>query len=278
LCVLTFIFRPNFYGFVNFMPSLQATLRHEMILDVLQQEGNVKVSLLSDRLGVSPVTIRADLEYLEQQKSLRRTRGGAIPLRPRRFELPIEVTSAKQHLEKRAIARLAAGMVHDGDTIIIDVGGTTTEIAKALPHSLRDVVVVTNALNIALALEHHPGISVMVTGGTLRPMQHSLVAPFATLMLREVNADIAFIGCNGVDPQKGFTNTNLAEAEVKRAILEAAERAIFVADHSKLLQVATAKVAPLVEASLLITDAGAGEEALEELRRAGLEITVAALD
>ena len=86
-------------------------------------------------------------------------------------------------------------MVRSGDTVIIDVGSTTTELAKALARDLTDVVVVTNALNIALALENHPGVNVVVTGGTLRPLQHSLVAPFASLLLREVNADIAFIGC-----------------------------------------------------------------------------------
>ncbi|WP_445681695.1 DeoR/GlpR family DNA-binding transcription regulator [Radicibacter daui] len=257
------------------MPSLQATLRHELILDLLQQHGTVKVGQLSEHLGVSPVTIRADLEFLEKQKSLRRTRGGAIPLRPRRYELPLEVTSTKMIEEKKAIARAAAAMVRDGDTVIIDTGGTTTETAKSLPHSLRDVVVFTNALNIAMALEHHPGVSVVVTGGTLRPLQHSLVAPFGTLMLREINADIAFIGVSGVDPQRGLTNTNLEEAEIKRVIIEAATRKVFLADHSKLFQVGTAKVASLAEADLLITDSGARQEQVDELAAAGLEVHVA---
>ncbi len=227
------------------MPSIDATLRHQTILDVLQRRGNVKVTDLADELSVSPVTIRADLEYLEQQKSLRRTRGGAVPMWPRRFEQPLEVTVARHQAEKRAIGQYAAQMVKNGDTILVDVGGTATELAKALPHELRDVVVVTNGLNIALALENHPGVTVVVTGGTLRPLQHSLVAPLGTILLKQVNADLAFIGCSGVDPTKGFTNANLAEAEIKVAMMDAAIKKVILADHSKLLQVASARICDL---------------------------------
>ncbi|HET8728515.1 MAG TPA: DeoR/GlpR family DNA-binding transcription regulator [Alphaproteobacteria bacterium] len=257
------------------MPSLQAALRHQSIIDMLHRNGNVRVADLALRLNVSAVTIRADLDYLEAQQVLSRTRGGAMSLRPRRFELPLEVTSQDNAEAKCRIGKLGATMVRNGETVIIDVGSTTTELAKSLPRDLQDVVVVTNALNIALALEAHPGITVVVTGGTLRPMQHSLVAPFGALLLKEVNADIAFLGCNGVDPHKGFTNTNLAEAEVKRAMIDAASRRIFVADHTKLMQVATARVAALDAADLLITDEDAPPEAVKALRRAGLEVAIA---
>lgn len=257
------------------MPSLDATLRHRAILEVLQSRGNVKVTDLSEELSVSPVTVRADLEYLEQQKALRRTRGGAMPIAPRRFELPIEVTAARNQTEKRAIGRMAAGLVQNGDTIIVDVGGTTTELAKALSPELRDVVVVTNALNIALELEHHPGITVVVTGGTLRPLQHSLVAPLGAVLLKQVNADISFVGCSGVDPVKGFTNANLAEAEIKQAIMDAATKKVVLADHSKLLEIATARICDLADVDLLITDSGASDKQLSTLRQTGLSIEIA---
>lgn len=154
------------------------------------------------------------------------------------------------------------------------MGSTTTELARSLPPSLRNVVVVTSALNIALLLESHPGITVVVTGGTLRPLQHSLVNPYGTLLLQEINADKAFIGCNGVHPEKGFTNTNLQEAEVKRAMIEAARETIVLADHSKIMQVATARIAPLGAAQLLVTSSKARPEDLEALRKAGLEIAL----
>lgn len=257
------------------MPSLQATLRHQSIVDFLHRDGNVHVADLAEKLQVSAVTIRADLDYLEDQQVLSRTRGGAVPARPRRFELPLEMTIQDHVDEKKRIARLAASMVRSGETVILDAGSTTTELAKSLSRDLQDVVMVTNALNIALTLENHPGVTVVVTGGTLRTMQHSLVAPFAALLLREINADLAFIGCNGVDTGKGFTDTNAAEAEVKHAMIEASGRCVFLADHAKLMRIATARVAPLDAADLLITDDGATSDQLRALRRSGLEIAVA---
>ncbi|MEQ8966912.1 MAG: DeoR/GlpR family DNA-binding transcription regulator [Azospirillaceae bacterium] len=256
------------------MPSLQATLRHQTILDILGRRGNVRVGDLADALGVSAVTIRSDLDYLESQAVLRRTRGGAVPVRPRRHELPLEVTSQDNPEAKARIGAAAAEMVRDGETVIIDVGSTTSEMAKVLSPALSDVVVVTNALNIALTLETHAGITVVVTGGTLRPLQHSLVAPYGSLLLSHINADVAFIGCNGVHAEKGFTNTNLAEAEVKHAMIQAATRVVFVCDSSKLMQVATARVAGLDDADMLITDDGASADVVRALRRSGLEVLV----
>ncbi|MCX7740850.1 MAG: DeoR/GlpR family DNA-binding transcription regulator [Meiothermus sp.] len=257
------------------MPSLEATLRHQEILKTLHQEGRVEVGALARRFGVSAVTVRADLEYLERQGLLRRTRGGAVPAEAKRFELPLEETRQVHAREKESIGRYAAGLVRDGETLILDVGSTTTELARALPMHLKNVVVITSALNIALLLEAHPGLTVIVTGGTLRPLQHSLVNPYGTLLLREINADKAFIGCNGVHPEKGFTNTNLQEAEIKRAMMEAARETVVLADHSKLMQVAAARIAPLRAARLLITDHKAKAEDLARLREGGLEVVMA---
>lgn len=260
------------------MPSLEATFRHQEILEVLHRDGRLQVRKLAEHFGVSSVTIRTDLEYLEQRGLLRRTRGGAVPAETKRFELPLEETRQVHAREKERIGHHAAALVRDGETIILDVGSTTTELAKALSPSLRNVVVITSGLNIALLLESHPGITVIVTGGTLRPLQHSLVNPYGTLLLQEINADKAFIGCNGVHPDKGFTNTNLQEAEIKRAMMEAARETIVLADHSKLMQVAAARIGPLEAAHLLITDRKAKSEDLQALRQRGLEVVLAARD
>ncbi|WP_299432271.1 DeoR/GlpR family DNA-binding transcription regulator [uncultured Meiothermus sp.] len=260
------------------MPSLEATFRHQEILEVLRRDGQAHVTRLADHFGVSTVTIRTDLDYLERQKLLRRTRGGALPTETKRFELPLEATRQVHAREKESIGRFSAGLVHDGETIILDVGSTATELAKALSPLLRNVVVITSGLNIALLLESHPGITVIVTGGTLRPLQHSLVNPYGSLLLQEINADKAFIGCNGVHPDKGFTNTNLHEAEIKRAMIEAARETIVLADHSKIMQVAAARIGPLEAAHLLITDRKAKNEDLELLRKRGLEVVQAARD
>ena len=126
----------------------------------------------------------------------------------------------------------------------------------------------------ALILESVPGISVIVTGGTLRPLQHSLVAPMATLILDQLKADIAFLGCNGVDPTRGFTNSNIPEAEIKQAMVRSAAQTVFLADHDKIGQVASAFVADIGEADLLITDNAADEAVLGNLSAEGLAIDV----
>ena len=256
------------------MPSLKATERHRHIIDGLNALGRVEVSELCDGLGVSSVTIRADLLYLEKAQVLRRIRGGAIAVRPSRYERPIDLNASLHGAEKDAIATVAAEMIRDGETVIIDTGSTMAALAKAFPRHLTDVAVVTNALNVATELSLHPGVTVIVTGGTVRPRLNSLVSPFGTLLLAEINADVAFMSCAGVETAKGFTNSNWEEAEIKKAMIKAANRVIFLADHSKLKHVATARIATLSEADLLITDADASTETIKELRAAGLEVAV----
>jgi DeoR family transcriptional regulator, aga operon transcriptional repressor len=169
-------------------------------------------------------------------------------------------------------------MIAAGDTVILDVGTTTTAIARALVlrTELHDVTVVTNGLNIALELERAtPRISVVVTGGTLRPLQHSLVNPLGTTLLGHLHAAVAFVGCNGVDPEVGITNINLPEAEVKRAMLLAARRRVIVADGSKIGEVELAKVCDIEEVSLLITDPTADPEVVAEIAAAGCQVEYA---
>jgi DeoR family transcriptional regulator of aga operon len=254
--------------------ALKAALRHDTIRRAIEINGSVSIADLRDRLGVSEVTIREDLKHLESRGVLTRVRGGAVVSRDGAMEMSIEETSTTNHGEKMAIAAHAAAMVENGQTIIIDVGSTTTEMAKALSPGLARVVVITNGLNIALILEGLPGVSVIVTGGTLRPLQHSLVAPMGTLLLGQLTADVAFVGCNGVDPARGFTNSNIAEAEIKQAMVRSAAKTVFLADHDKIGRVASAFVTDLSGAELLITDDGADASVLDNLRRNGLAVEV----
>jgi DeoR family transcriptional regulator of aga operon len=178
-------------------------------------------------------------------------------------------------LPKQQIGALAASLVTSGQSIILDVGTTTLAIARALlaRTELTDVVIITNGLSIALALEPAiPRFTVIVTGGSLRPLQHSLVEPLARTVLSQVHADLAFIGCNGVDAGQGVTNINLPEAGVKTLMLAAATRAVVVADGSKLGQVHLGQVGPLGAFDTLVTDAAADEAALAPLREAGLTV------
>ncbi len=253
--------------------ALKAALRHDAIRRAIEVNRRVSIAELTERLGVSEVTIREDLKHLEQRGALTRIRGGAVGvLHNGALEMPLEETSTTNRAEKMAIAARAASMIRDGETVIIDVGSTTTELAKALTPGLVGVVVITNGLNIALILESFPGVSVIVTGGTVRPLQHSLVAPMGTLLLDQLKADVAFLGCNGVDPARGFTNSNIAEAEIKQAMVRAAQKVVFLADHDKIGAVASAYVTDISGADLLITDDGADETVIESLRAEGVAV------
>lgn len=262
---------------VSFPGSLPVEVRQDRIRDAVEGSGFSRVTDLAERFAVSTVTVRSDLAALESRGRIRRVRGGAVPSGSITVERPLEQEAGEQEAEKALISRHAAGLVSSGDVVLIDVGSTTAAIADALVErrDLRDVTVVTNSLNVALALEPAADrITVLVTGGTVRPLQHSLVNPFATLLLEQLTAHLAFVGCNGVDVEGGVTNRNLAEAEIKRAMLKAARRTVVVADGSKLGEVEVARICQVDEVDLLVTDAGADPRVVDDLMRAGLTVTV----
>lgn len=260
---------------VGAMTAFGASGRHEHIAGLLQDAGRVSVASLATRFGVSVVTIRNDLDFLERQGVLRRMRGGAVAVRTARFERPAHLAGESYADEKLRIAEVAASLIRDGETIIIDAGSTMVALARALPRSLNDVAVVTNAVDVALELEGHPGVKVVITGGTVRGRQRSLIAPFATLLLGQINADVAFLSCAGVDPQKGFTNSNWEEAEIKHAMLAAAGRAVFLADHSKFGHVGSARIAGIDRADVLVIDSGLDPDAARALEDQGLRLVMA---
>jgi len=256
--------------------TLPATIRRERMLEFITDRQFVRVSELSDVFGISGVTVRADLDALDSSNVVRRVRGGAMArtqgINPERsFEESLSASSA----EKALIGRAAAALVTSGMSVIIDVGTTTTAIARALVArtDLGQVTVITNGLNIALELEGaRPGVTVIVTGGTLRRLQHSLVDPMASLLLERLHADLAFIGCNGVDVVRGVTNINLPETEIKRRMIASAERPVVVADGSKLGQTHLIRIADLSEIGSIMTGPSARADVVAELRRAGTDV------
>lgn len=257
---------------------LPARVRRDRLLTLLREHEFVRVADLAQRFEVSEVTVRTDLDTLETRGLLRRVRGGAVPRSAAPVERPFEEAEVAAAEQKRAIARAAAAAVSDGDTIVLDVGTTTTAIAQELAarDDLVDVTIFTSSLTIAMALEPAtPRLTVVVTGGTLRPKQHSLVEPLAGLVLASIRAGTAFIGCSGIDADAGVTNVNLPETEVKKLILRSSQRRVVVADGSKLGQVALAHVCALDDVDLLITSADADAELVASLRETGLEVELA---
>jgi DeoR family transcriptional regulator, aga operon transcriptional repressor len=262
----------------KFDGDMPAEMRREQMLAFVRTRDFVRVSDLSTRFHVSEVTVRGDLDVLADRGHIRRIRGGAMPQSLPHPERPFEEMQGARVDEKARIGRAAASLVSNGETVILDVGTTTTALARALARrdDLYDVVVFTNALNIAIELESAiPRFTVIVTGGTLRPMQHSLVDPLGGLMLERINAHTVFLGCNGIDPNGGVTNINLPEAEIKRRMLQAARRRVIIADGSKVGGIELAKLCNIDEIDMLITDSSADPAVLNALRERDLEVLLA---
>ncbi|MEM8956340.1 MAG: DeoR/GlpR family DNA-binding transcription regulator [Pseudomonadota bacterium] len=254
--------------------------RHEQILEVLSRDRVVEVAQLSERLGVSAVTIRSDLDALDRRMLLRRIRGGATSVQPARFVRPLELASQSFGAEKERIGAMAARMVRDGETIILDAGTTTQAMALALPDELRDVVVITSSLDIAISIENHDGVTVMLTGGTVKrtgrnPRSRSLIPPFAGLLLSQVNADCTYLCCAGIDAERGFTNAHFEEVEVKRSMMAASRRSVMLGDHGKIGHVAGACIAAAGEVATLVTDNGAAPADVQALEAAGVNVILA---
>jgi DeoR family transcriptional regulator of aga operon len=258
--------------------QMPPAVRRARMLNALKAHEFIRVHDLGEMFGVSEVTVRADLDALAALGEVRRVHGGAMPLANPRMERSFEDSSSAHAEEKLAIGAAAADLVSNGDMVALDVGTTTMAVAAALRarEDLVGVMVLTNGLNIALELEHaFPRVTVVVTGGTLRPLQHSLVQPLADRLLDGLNPDLAFIGCNGVSAERGVTNVNLPEAEIKRRMLAVARRRVIVADGSKLGAVAPAHLCDIADVDLLVTGTSAPAELLTGLRRLGTTVAIA---
>ena len=261
-------------------PTVPAFRRRDGIIDAVEARGFVRTVDLAREFGTSEVTIRGDLDHLTAGGRLARVHGGAMWVERPPVERPFEEESAVGAAAKRAIGAAAASLVRSGQCVVLDVGTTTMQIALALVDrpDLTDIVVVTNGLTIALVLERAvPRFTVVVTGGTLRPLQHSLVNPLATLVLDGITADIAFIGCTGVDADHGVTNVNLPETDLKRALARTAKRSYVVADGGKIGVAHLGVIGPLDRFDGLVT-AGADPDRVAALRSTGFVVLEAGAD
>ncbi len=261
-------------------------VRRDRVLTLIEEHGFVRVADLSSLFGVSEVTVRSDLDQLAQASLIDRVHGGAM-IRSRistagssseEAEPSFEESADTLADEKDAIGRAAASLVSPGDSLIIDVGTTTTAVAHALTErtNLDDIVVFTNSLTIAMQLEPAiPRFTVILTGGKLRPRQHSLVNPMGSGILEQINVSMAFIGCNGIHPTDGVTNINLPEAQIKSKMIEAAEQVVVVADGTKVGNVSVARIARIDDVDRLITTGSAPSVLLDKIRDLGVITTVA---
>jgi DeoR/GlpR family transcriptional regulator of sugar metabolism len=234
-----------------------ARQRQAFILDRVREVGAVRVADLVRDLGVSDMTVRRDLEILDDRGLLEKVHGGATSIAGHAlFEPGFAAKSSLQQAEKDAIADAAAALVEPGMAIGVSAGTTTYALAQRLA-DVPGLTVVTNSIRVADVL-HQVGRTdqtIILTGGVRTPSE-ALVGPFAVAALRTVHMDLVFVGVHGMDPHSGFTCPNLLEADTDRALIEAGRRLVVVADHSKWGVIGISSIARLDQVDVLITDAG----------------------
>jgi len=249
--------------------------RRHRIVELLNEHGKVTVEALSARFATSAVTIRTDLAALEASGTLERTHGGAL-LRRDDDDQPLTVKSTLHHAEKVRIAKLAAALIEDGETLILDSGTTTAEIARQIRRlENRSINVITNALNIAVLLADVPFVRLIMPGGILRPQSNSLSGHMAEAALAGLQADRLFLGADGLDPERGVMTPHLPEAQLNAKMIEISRQVIAVADSSKLMRRNISLIARVEQLHMIITDSGADPGVVAELERRGLEVRLA---
>jgi len=250
--------------------SSDSAKRKTLILDMLMEDGRVSVSDLSRLLDVTPVTARTDLAALEKEGLLVRTHGGAIPAHhPKLFE---RMQSGKQFKEK--IARHAADMIEEGDTVMITAGTTTALIAKYLLGK-RDVHIVTNNTLLLTYARTNPHVHLTLIGGEFRPSEEGMVGPMALATLDQFHVSKAFIGIDGASAKQGFTAYYLESAELVRKMAEQADQVIAIGHSSKFGKHGFARILPFNGVDTLVTDNQLTENFETELTSAGVRVVKA---
>lgn len=248
--------------------------RRKRILELIETKNSMTVTELCELFDVSEMTIRRDLRFLDREGLLQRVHGGAILHRGRSYEPTFPSRRNQNARQKEAIGRKAAALVNEGDSLALDVGTTTLEVARALV-GVKNLTIITSSLPIANVLANAPGIRLILSGGIVREFELSMIGHVAARTFRDFRVDKAFIGIGGLDLQNGLTEYSLEDALVKQVIIDHAEQVIITADSSKLGQTCFAAVAPLSSIEVLITDTAAPPEFVEELQRKDIDVILA---
>ncbi|ARA94231.1 hypothetical protein AWN76_014420 [Rhodothermaceae bacterium RA] len=253
------------------MADLSAAERRMQTIQLLREHGHASVAKLSERFGVSEVTIRKDLRALEDEDVVVRTHGGAVLADHFKFDVPFDSQAALHAEEKRRIGQAAAARITDGDSLILTYGTTTAQVARHLL-GRRNLTVLTNSVRILAELIGNLEADVLMLGGHLTQATATVAGPYAEQMLRDLTVRKLFLGCDGVDPDHGLTTTNALEAHLHRRMIDVAEEVIVVADASKFGRRGLSRVCDVDSIDVFITDARAPEAMVRQLETAGVEV------
>jgi DeoR/GlpR family transcriptional regulator of sugar metabolism len=251
-----------------------ANQRRDKILELLKEDGSAKVIKLAKIFRVSEVTVRQDLEKLENEGLIIREHGGAYLKSVEDHVKNFSLMNQENMDKKQLIGKKAAELVESGDTIILDSGSTTTEVAKNLI-GRKHITVITNALNIALLLGAEPGIELIMTGGEFKPPTLSLTGQKAADFFEDIHVDKLFLATAGISLRSGLTYPSLSDIVVKKAMIDVAEKVYLVADSSKIGKNAFASLGALSLIDYIITDASIDQTNAQVLRDHQIEFIIA---
>ena len=251
--------------------------RRRRIAESIRSRGVVSVAEMAEALGTSEITLRRDLRAMAGEGLLVRTHGGAVLADGLVSEPTYSEKANQAAAEKAAIAKLAAGLVAPGDSIVMGPGTTTLALARLLV-DVPELTVVTNSLLIAQALMPASRVEVILTGGTLRRAIHALVGPAAEESVRQLRASSVFISGNGLTAERGLSTPSPLVAAADRALAAAAQQTVVLADHTKIGLETMCQTVPLDRISTLVTDADVDPAQLAAIREAGVSVLVAEVD
>ncbi|PWU45893.1 ArsR family transcriptional regulator [Micromonospora globispora] len=255
-------------------------MRHQRQLEIVRRlrvNGAISVEELASSLGVSAATVRRDLKRLQSEGKLTRVHGGAhLPsfvTEDADVDRPFALVATVDEADKRAVARAAAAMVRDGDMVLLDIGTTTQLLAQELRG--RRVTIVTASLAVLDVLRDDNAVELVLLGGLVRRAYHSLVGVITEDTLRQLHADIAFMGASGVRSDGSVLDTTLVEVPVKRGLIAASSRTVLLTDRHKFPGTGTLRVCGVGDLDAIVTNAGADTDMFELCTRSGVEVVVA---
>jgi DeoR/GlpR family transcriptional regulator of sugar metabolism len=249
--------------------------RRDEILELLREDGSAKVVSLAKIFKVTEVTIRQDLEKLENEGLVVREHGGVYLKNVDDYVRSFSLAHQENMDKKEAIAKKSLDFIDPGDTIILDSGSTTTEIAKKIKGTKRDLTVITNAVNIALILGAEPGIELILTGGEFKPPTLSLTGQKAADFFYGLNVQKLFLATAGISLKSGLTYPGISDLVVKKAMIDAADVTYLVADSTKIGKTAFASLGALSLIHYIITDSGIEEKDKKLFRDHEIELIIA---
>lgn len=250
---------------------MYAPERQQEIVRRVRHDGRVEVTALAELFDITTETVRRDLTRLERRGLVRRVHGGALPVEELGYELDLGQRMALHREQKERIGAAAAKLLPEEGSVLIDSGTTTARLVEAIPAG-NELIVTTNSLPLAWEMATRPNLTVLMPGGRVRPLTLAQVDVWTQRVLAELHVDVAFIAANGMSAEHGLTTPDLAEAEIKRAMIRAGAQVVLLADSSKLGRRQFIRFGDIEQVDVLITDSGLDEGAAEQFRGLGVDV------